>query len=148
MQRGRKTAGAERRRRVGCAAPDGFLSATPTRCLAAALLLAFAAGCSGGKKAPPKGQQLLETFGCTSCHSTDASVIIGPTFKGIFGRQETVVRGRTEQTITVDEAYLRRSILDPRAEVVKGFPSSMPTRFANLVSNEELDSIVEYLKTL
>ena len=72
----------------------------------------------------------------------------GPRFQGIFGRQEVVVTtSGEEREVAVDEEYLRRSILEPAAEIVKGYPPSMPPQGGNL-SDQELDAIVDFLKTL
>jgi cytochrome c oxidase subunit 2 len=69
---------------------------------------------------------------------------VGPSFKGIMGRSETVLTKGAERSITVDEACLRLSILEPNADVVKGFPPIMPA-FGDL-SKDELTALVEYLK--
>ncbi|HXX80003.1 MAG TPA: c-type cytochrome, partial [Thermodesulfovibrionales bacterium] len=91
------------------------------------------------------GLTLLESKGCLGCHSVDGSKKIGPTFKGLYGSQVTVVTKGKERTITSDEAYLRRSILEPGADIVKGYQNIMP---ALPVTKEELDTIIQYLKTL
>jgi cytochrome c oxidase subunit 2 len=44
-----------------------------------------------------------------------------------------------------DEAYLRKSILDPNADVVKGFPPVMPQQ---KFTEEETTALVEYIKGL
>jgi cytochrome c oxidase subunit 2 len=69
---------------------------------------------------------------------------VGPSFKGIMGRSATVITKGAERTITVDEAYLRQSILDPHADVVKGFQPIMPA-FSDL-SKDELTALVEYIE--
>ena len=46
----------------------------------------------------------------------------------------------------MDDAYLRQSILDPPADVVKGFQPIMPA-FGDL-KKEELDALVEFIKTV
>jgi cytochrome c oxidase subunit 2 len=91
------------------------------------------------------GHLLLEKHGCLGCHSEDGSTKVGPTFKGIWGRSVTVVTNGAARTITVDEVYLRLSILEPGADIVKGFPPIMPP-FS--LKEEELKAIVEYLKGL
>ena len=90
------------------------------------------------------GHELLEKHGCLGCHSLDGTAKVGPSFKGIWGQSVTVVTNGVARTITVDEAYLRRSILEPQADVVKGFPPIMPT-FPDLTA-KEVTAIVEYLK--
>jgi cytochrome c oxidase subunit 2 len=102
------------------------------------------AGKAGGAEQLP-GAKLLETKGCAACHTTDGTAKVGPTLKGIFSRTETVVTGKAEHQIAVDEEYLRRAITDPTADVVKGFAPLMPPM---PLTKEELDAIVAYLKTL
>lgn len=91
------------------------------------------------------GQKLLEAHGCLGCHSLDGSPKIGPTLQGIWGRSVTVLTGEAERSLTVDAAYLRRSLLEPNADVVKGFPPVMP---AAALKKEEIEQIVAYLKGL
>jgi cytochrome c oxidase subunit 2 len=90
-----------------------------------------------------RGRALLEKFGCLACHSLDGSSKVGPGFKGIWGRAETVLTGNGERSITVDEAYLRRSILEPKADIVKGFPPVMPVI---PMKDDELAEIMAFLK--
>lgn len=86
--------------------------------------------------------QLLETKECMTCHSIDGSESIGPTFKGIFGRTVKLVGG---STVTADDAYLREAILKPNATIVAEFGDVMPVPE---LTDEELNQIIEYLKTL
>ena len=90
------------------------------------------------------GKNLAQEKGCLGCHSLDGSLGVGPSFKGIMGRSAVVVTKGVERTIKVDEAYLRQSIIDPNADVVKGFQPIMPP-FADL-KKEELEALVEYLE--
>jgi cytochrome c oxidase subunit 2 len=92
------------------------------------------------------GKKLATDKGCLGCHSLDGSPSVGPTFKGVFGRQTIVDSGGQERSITVDEEYLRRSIHDPKTDVVKGFQPIMPA-YADL-SREELDALVAFIKGL
>ena len=94
-----------------------------------------------------EGPELLAAKGCTSCHSLDGTRMIGPTFKGLLGRQETVVEAGAERALTVDEAYLRRSVLEPKAQVVKGFDPVMPEQRDQL-NDEELEAVIATLKGL
>jgi cytochrome c oxidase subunit II len=90
------------------------------------------------------GKELLEKNGCLGCHSLDGSPKVGPTFKGIWGRSVTVLTAGQERTITADEPYLRRAILEPKADLVKGFPPVMP---ASPLKGEELTTIIGFLKS-
>jgi cytochrome c oxidase subunit 2 len=92
-----------------------------------------------------KGRRLLENKGCLGCHSIDGTKKIGPTFKGLFGSRVAVITGGSEREITADEQYLRKAILRPGVDVVKGYPPIMP---AIPLTEEELSSIVVYLKGL
>lgn len=93
----------------------------------------------------PDGAQLIQEKGCIACHSLDGSAKVGPTFKGLFNRKETVVASGKERAITVDERYIMRSIKDPAADIVKGFPPIMPVM---PMTDEELRALVDHIKTL
>ena len=86
--------------------------------------------------------KLLDAKECLSCHSVDGTEGIGPTLKGIFGRTEKMTNG---QTITVDDPYLRESIVNPSAKIVAGYDDLMTK--AEL-TDEEVNELIEYLKTL
>ena len=92
-----------------------------------------------------KGRQVLDEKGCLGCHSIDGTPKIGPTFKGLYDSKVTVLTKGNERTIEADEDYLRRSIKDPKADIVKGYPGIMPVM---PLKPEELDLIVEYIETL
>ena len=89
---------------------------------------------------------LFEKYGCLGCHSLDGSKKVGPTFQGIWGRNETVVTGKTEHAIVADEPYLRRSIMEPAADLVKGYPAVMPP-FAGVVTEPEVRLIIDFFRS-
>jgi cytochrome c oxidase subunit II len=91
------------------------------------------------------GPRLLQNKGCIGCHSLDGTPKIGPTFKGLYGRRDVVVTGRQEKEITVDEAFIRQHILDPRAATIKGYPPVMPQI---PMTDDEMKTIVAYMETL
>jgi cytochrome c oxidase subunit II len=93
---------------------------------------------------PELGQLTFNQAGCTTCHSIDGSTKIGPSLKGAFGRTEQLQAGGS---ISVDENYLRESILDPQAKIVAGFPPAMPT-YRGQLSDRRISGLVEYIKTL
>ncbi len=71
---------------------------------------------------------------------------MGPSWQGLFGRTETLSDGTT---VLVDDAYLRESIINPNAKVVEGFsPNLMPLDFGQRLSEEQIASIIAYIKTL
>ncbi len=97
---------------------------------------------------PPEGAQLLTIKGCTACHSLDGSKLIGPTFKGVFGITETVLTDGVAREIVVDEEYIRKSMLEPDADLVEGYPKGLMPPQGTLVKDEEMDAIIEVLKEL
>lgn len=94
------------------------------------------------------GLQVLKKNACISCHSLDGNKLIGPSFKGVWGINEVVVTAGEEREITVDEAYIKNSIYEPNADVVKGYNQGLMISYQNLVSEEEMEHIIDYLKTL
>ncbi len=88
------------------------------------------------------GDQYAQTFGCTGCHSTDGNALVGPTFRGLYGSQRTFEDGTSGMA---DEAYLRRSILDPGAQVVQGFSDVMRKDYADEITAEQIDVLIEFI---
>lgn len=93
------------------------------------------------------GERLAKEKGCLGCHTTDGTVRVGPTWKGLLGRRETVLTDGHERELPVDDAYLRRSMLRPGADIVKGFPNLMPSQEGKL-TDAEMGQIIDYMKTL
>jgi cytochrome c oxidase subunit 2 len=94
------------------------------------------------------GLTIMKRNACISCHSLDGSKLIGPSFKGIYGRTETVLEGNNEIEITVDDEYIKQSMNEPNAQVVKGYTPGLMIPYTEQVSEEELEQIIEYMKTL
>jgi cytochrome c oxidase subunit II len=97
-------------------------------------------------KVPP-GAQLFQEKGCKVCHSIDGAPGLGPTVKGLFGKTVTVLTNGKERTIAADEIYMRKSLFEPNADIVKGFPPIMPSQ-KGLLADQELDALISYLKEL
>lgn len=98
----------------------------------------------GKKAAPVEGPALLTRHGCSGCHSLDGSQRVGPTFQGLFGRQVQVVSKGQEQNLTVDRDYVQRSILEPQADLVRGYAPVMPS-YQGQIPEDELELLVDYL---
>lgn len=90
------------------------------------------------------GELMYKQQGCQTCHSLDGSALVGPTWKGLFGKTRTFTDGTSA---TVDENYIKESIENPTAKVVQGFAPSMPT-YQGKLNDKQINGIVEYIKTL
>jgi cytochrome c oxidase subunit 2 len=99
-------------------------------------------GSSGGSMAD-NGAKLFTDLACNTCH-LDNGQGRGPVLKGLYGRPVLLSTG---QTVTMDDAYLRESILTPQAKIVAGFTPIMPT-FQGLVTEEQLLQLMAYVKSL
>ncbi|MGC2447494.1 MAG: cytochrome c oxidase subunit II [Candidatus Sulfotelmatobacter sp.] len=105
----------------------------------------YEAWMSGGSNGPlsVSGEKIFAELGCATCHRMDSQGR-GPNLQGVFGKPVQLEDGRM---VTADENYIRESILDPGAKVVKGFKPVMPT-FQGLVSEEQVNALVAYVKSL
>ena len=105
----------------------------------------FEAWMSGGTTGPlsATGEKIFAELGCVTCHRTDTQGR-GPNLQGVFGKPVLLEDGRT---VTADENYIRESILDPGAKVVKGFQAGYAD-VPGLVSEEQLIALVAYVKSL
>jgi cytochrome c oxidase subunit II len=90
-----------------------------------------------------RGAALFQQLACNSCH-LDSGQGRGPSLQNIFGKPVELQDG---STATVDEAYLRESILNSQAKIVRGFQPLMPT-FQGLISEENLIALIEHVKSL
>ena len=99
---------------------------------------------SGGKPLAVYGREIFVAKGCEACHTADGTPRVGPTMKGIFGRREKLTTGAD---LTVDENYLKESIVEPNAKLVAGFPPIMPP-FKGLINDKQMAALIAYLKSL
>ena len=104
---------------------------------------AWLRGTTSGAPLAVTGQRLFAELGCSTCHRSDTQGR-GPDLLGLFAKTVLLEDGRT---VTADENYLRESILTPGAKVVSGFKPIMPT-FQGMVSDEQLNALVAYIKSL
>ena len=78
---------------------------------------------------------ILDEYGCFACHRLgEQGTEVGPPFTDIGSRR--------------DEAYIRRGILDPRAEVPEGyedFATVMPANFGERMTAAQLETVVDFL---
>ena len=108
------------------------------------------AGPAAGSEASlaDQGWEVLRKNGCNACHSQDGSKLIGPSYLSGWGTTRTVLSGREAREQVMDEEYVKRSIYDPNADVVKGYGKGLMLSYEGMVSEEEIKLIIEYLKEL
>ena len=107
----------------------------------------FAAWLEKEVPAEEQGKELLTRYGCLGCHSLDGTPGVGPTFQGLYGSTRTVTADGQVRQVVADEAYLRRSIYDPNAEIVQGYPPVMPS-YQGQIDDAELQAILDFLREL
>ena len=96
---------------------------------------------------PPaeRGERLAKMYGCNACHALDGSKLVGPGWGGLHGSTVKLADGTT---VTADETYLARSIMEPDAHLVEGFvPGSMPA-FGSILKADQVSAIVAYISSL
>jgi cytochrome c oxidase subunit 2 len=91
-----------------------------------------------------RGERIYKRNGCAGCHSVDGSALVGPSFAGLWGRQENI---QGMGMVNVDENYIQESIWVPGAKLVEGYANQMPT-YQGQLDTEQIDDIIAYLKTL
>jgi len=97
-------------------------------------------GAIKGESMAAAGAQLYQQFGCITCHGTGK----GPSYAGLYGKPVLLSNG---QTVIADDNYLRESILDPSAKIVKGYTAIMPT-FRGQLTEEQILQLIAYIKSL
>lgn len=115
-------------------------------CAVAAVLYACGGGGNGSWTAwspsAQEGLELAQNNGCASCHGSDFGGASGPTWKGLSGS----VRKLTDGTeVVADREYLIRAIMEPDAQVVRGYALMMPM---NGLDTDEVEKIVDYIEAL
>ncbi len=82
-----------------------------------------------------RGQVWYTEFGCNACHSVDGTALAGPTWQGMYNHEAQLADGTTA---TVDDAYIRESIINPNLKIVAGFAANiMPQDFETRMAEKE-----------
>ena len=90
------------------------------------------------------GEKLFQDLACSTCHTAGTRRRAGRCSRDSSARPVELQGGGTA---TVDEAYLRESIVNPQAKIVAGFQPIMPT-FQGLVTEEQLLQLIAYVRSL
>ena len=93
------------------------------------------------------GKELYNKKGCAQCHSVDGKANTGPTWKGMWGKPVEFADGSSlSSTSEADWSnYVRESILEPGAKIVKGYGNNMAKIS---VTDREIDMLIAYMKSL
>jgi cytochrome c oxidase subunit 2 len=103
----------------------------------------WTAGSTSGASLAQNGERLFASLGCGSCHSGTADSH-GPSLAQVYGNKLQMANG---SFVTVDDAFLRDTILNPTMHQVAGYAPIMPT-YQGQISEEGLIDLVEYIKNL
>ena len=95
-----------------------------------------------------EGEAIMRAQGCFACHTADGTKLIGPTYLNLFGEEQVVLRNGSEVTVTVNDEYVKRSILDPGADITKGYPEGLMQSYRSTISDADIQKIIEYLRSL
>ena len=93
--------------------------------------------------AKPTSSAAFNALGCNQCHRTDTT-FIAPRLEGLFGRPVVLADG---STVIADEQYIRESILDPAAKVVRGYAPIMPS-YRGVIDDDQLRLLVLAVRAL
>jgi cytochrome c oxidase subunit II len=102
------------------------------------------AGGATGTSMADQGEKLFAQYGCATCHLQDQQGRC-PSLVSVFGHPVQLEDGRT---VLADEAYVRESILNPNAKVVKGYKKDLMPVFQSQISEEGLLQLIVYIKSL
>ena len=100
-------------------------------------------GAAAGETMAEVGERLFHQLRCDNCHISEATGR-GPSLEGVFGTTRELASG---ESVLVDEAYLRESILNPRQKLVPGYRPLMPT-FQGKLTEDEVLQLIAFLKEL
>lgn len=92
-----------------------------------------------------RGMKVWDTY-CKSCHSIDGTPGIGPTW---YAPGEAEVILADDSVVPFDAEYLRESILNPNAKIVKGYAAGlMPGNFGDQLTERQIEDLIEYKLSL
>lgn len=101
------------------------------------------ASSTSGDSLAMQGERLFASLSCNACHNATPQAR-GPNLYNFYGSR---VMMSTGQTVTVDDAFIRDSILNPSSNIKQGFLNIMPT-YQGHISEDGVIALVEYIKSM
>lgn len=89
------------------------------------------------------GQRIYNRRGCNACHTLDGNAATGPTWKAMYGREETLTNG---EKVKVDDDYIKESILRPQAKIVAGFTGANMPSYQGQLDEKQIAALIEFIK--
>ncbi len=68
-----------------------------------------------------------------------------PTWVGLAGSDRLLESG---ESVVAESDYLHNSIVDPHSQVVAGFNPIMPTGYADQLTEQEIQDLIDYIDSL
>lgn len=99
-----------------------------------------------GEAALPDGREVADQQGCLGCHSTDGTIVAGPSFKDLMGRTTRLDHGGAVHEMAVDRQYVLDQLAQPENFRVQGFDPIMPA-YPDL-SEVEKEALLRWLESL
>jgi mono/diheme cytochrome c family protein len=96
---------------------------------------------SAGLAQAKTGQQIFTAAGCAGCHTfgpANSTGTIGPNLNQLKTEAAKIEKGKTA------DQYIRESIEDPGAFIVKGYPNAMPS-FKGRLSDAQIKALIDFL---
>jgi cytochrome c oxidase subunit 2 len=90
-----------------------------------------------------QGEKLFANSGCSSCHRLDMQGRC-PNLANLYGSSVQLAGGAVA---TVDDAYIRESILNPGAKIHAGFQNIMPS-YQGQLTEQDILKLIAYIRSL
>ena len=91
-----------------------------------------------------EGERLWEAKACSGCHSIDGAKLNCPSWQGIYGTRRPMADG---STVLCDPDYVKESIIQPDAKIVKGYGNVMPS-YKGKIEEIEIFALTIFIKSL
>ena len=87
------------------------------------------------------GDQIFTAAGCAGCHTfgpANSNGTIGPNLNELKTQAANIEKGKSA------EQYIRESLEDPGAFIVKGYPNAMPS-FKGRLTDAQIQALIDFL---